>query len=296
MNQQREVIYSLRAFALEGGQETMAEGLRMIESAVRKRVETNLAEYERAEDWDMPLLQQELLIHYLLSVPELQDPDHRPVTIPDAAEAAVVAARRAFEAKLESLNQVKDQSGAGYADRLLCLVMLNVIDEKWKDHLYDLDQLRNSIQYRSYGQKDPLVEYKEEAYAMFVDLMNDLYTTFTERFLKVQLVIEPAAPPTPAPRPELAAPRKRFNAMGVVEEDGAGAVATGVEETMDVAPAEAPASGAVARRDPLIVGAGKTRPISAPSAAGTDWSTVGRNDPCPCGSGKKFKKCHGANA
>ncbi|HVZ77112.1 MAG TPA: hypothetical protein VG818_03925, partial [Gemmatimonadaceae bacterium] len=166
MNQQREVIYSLRAFALEGGQETMAEGLRMIESAVRKRVETNLAEYERAEDWDMPLLQQELLIHYLLSVPELQDPDHRPVTIPDAAEAAVVAARRAFEAKLESLNQVKDQSGAGYADRLLCLVMLNVIDEKWKDHLYDLDQLRNSIQYRSYGQKDPLVEYKEEAYAM----------------------------------------------------------------------------------------------------------------------------------
>ena len=85
---------------------------------------------------------------------------------------------------------MKDEEGNGFGDRLLSLVMLNVLDEKWKDHLYDLDQLRNAIHYRSWGQKDPLIEYKQEAYTMFVDLMNDIYNTFTERFLKVQLVLE----------------------------------------------------------------------------------------------------------
>src|SRR3569623_2105900 len=69
-------------------------------------------------------------------------------------------------------------------------VMLHVLDEKWTDHLYDLDQLRNAIHYRSWGQKDPLVEYKQEAYTMFVDLMSDLYNTFAERFLRAQIVIE----------------------------------------------------------------------------------------------------------
>ena len=74
--------------------------------------------------------------------------------------------------------------------RLLSLVMLNVLDEKWKDHLYDLDQLRNAIHYRSWGQKDPLIEYKQEAYSMFVDLMNDILNTFTERFFRAQLVFQ----------------------------------------------------------------------------------------------------------
>src|SRR5690606_6050254 len=76
--------------------------------------------------------------------------------------------------------------------------MLSVLDEKWKDHLYDLDQLRNSIQYRAYGQKDPLVEYKKEAFEMFEDLLRDIQRTFAERFLKVQVSAEPPAPPPPS--------------------------------------------------------------------------------------------------
>ena len=63
--------------------------------------------------------------------------------------------------KLKSLDAVRDELGQPYGDRLLSLVMLNVLDEKWKDHLYDLDQLRNAIHYRSWGQKDPLIEYKQ---------------------------------------------------------------------------------------------------------------------------------------
>src|SRR3954470_2026545 len=93
--------------------------------------------------------------------------------------AGTESGRRAFAAKLEELDRVKDDDGNGFSGRLLSLVMLNVLDEKWKDHLYDLDQLRSAIHYRSWGQKDPLIEYKQEAYSMFVDLMNDIFNTFT---------------------------------------------------------------------------------------------------------------------
>jgi preprotein translocase subunit SecA len=302
MNQQREVIYSLRSFALEGGEELKGEALRMIERAIAQRVEAELAEYERAEDWDIPLLQQDLLMHYLLSVPELDKPELRPTSVPDAVAVSTQAGRAALDAKVQSLNQYKDEQG-GYADRLLSLVMLNVLDEKWKDHLYDLDQLRNSIQYRSWGQKDPLIEYKEEAYSMFVDLMADIYTTFAERFLRVQLQFtQPVPQQAPAARPAPAAPKKRFNALGVLEdvpeEAPDGEDAAGVAETLDVGPAEAPAASTAAavRRDPVVIGAGRPKALTEAPATATDWSNVGRNDPCPCGSGKKFKKCHGAAA
>jgi preprotein translocase subunit SecA len=302
MNQQREVIYSLRAFALEGGEELKGEAIKMVEKAVGHRVETLLAEYDSAEEWDFELLKQELLMHYLLQVPEFEDESLRPTEEPDAQARAVAAGRTAFEAKIEALDLVRDQEG-GYGDRLLRYVMLNVLDEKWKDHLYDLDQLRNSIHYRSWGQKDPLIEYKQEAYTMFVDLMADVAETFTDRFLKVQLVIEEGPTgngqgATPPPPP---APTRRYNALGVLEEVPAERVPSGVNEVADVGPAESPSEDRAAmKRDPVIIGGGRARSMSeikaGPAAGGpVDWSNVGRNDPCPCGSGKKFKKCHGVS-
>jgi preprotein translocase subunit SecA len=310
MNQQREVIYSLRAFALEGGEELKGEALKMVEKALGRRVETVLAEYESVEEWDFDLLRQELLIHYMIQLDSLANPDQRPTDLLAAQMQAIEAGRAAFDAKLASLDTVRDEQG-GYGDRLLRYVMLNVLDEKWKDHLYDLDQLRNAIHYRSWGQKDPLIEYKQEAYTMFVDLMNDIAETFTDRFLKVQLVVEQAPPDDGAgayrdlsPDPVRPAPTKRYNALGVLEdvvpEESRGA-ATGVEEVLDVGPAETPAPerSAATKRDPVIVGAGRARTFSEATGDGAatpvDWSSVGRNDPCPCGSGKKFKKCHGAS-
>jgi len=190
---------------------------------------------------------------------------------------------------------VKDEMGNAYGDRLLSLVMLNVLDEKWKDHLYDLDQLRNTINYRGWGQQDPLIEYKQEAYKMFVDLMNDIYNTFAERFLKVQLVFEQPAPVEPPPPPK---PTKRYNALGILEDIPA-EEPVGTDAAVDVGPSDPDQEKpVVARKDPTIVGAGRaTRSFSdagGASGGSTDWSNVGRNDPCPCGSGKKFKKCHGA--
>jgi preprotein translocase subunit SecA len=306
MNQQREVVYSLRSFALEGGEELKGEAVKMIEKAISHRLETDLAEYDDATQWDFDLLRQELLMHYLVQVPEFEQADHRPTELEAAQRVAVDAAKRAFTAKLQSLDGVRDETG-GYGDRLLSLVMLNVLDEKWKDHLYDLDQLRNSIHYRSWGQTDPLIEYKQEAYKMFVDLMNDIYNTFTERFLKVQLVFEPPAPPPPpAAEPAPQRPSKRYNALGILEdvqEEAVAAAPQGADAAVDIGPAEEPPTPPVsstppvaARKDPTIVGAGRTRSLnSAATPANIDWSTVGRNDPCPCGSGKKFKKCHGAS-
>ena len=167
---------------------------------------------------------------------------------------------------------------------------------------------------------------------MFVDLMNDIFNTFTERFFRAQLVFQqpnPADFGAPAgngdgagggPRaPEAPRkPTKRYNALGILEDipeeeptsaNGNGspdlaAAPTGEAEVMDVGPAEPPKKKAAARQDPVVVGAGRTRSLNPtanvpglPSGANAsgDWSNVGRNDPCPCGSGKKFKKCHGAN-
>ena len=306
MNQQREVVYSLRSFALEGGEELKGEAIKMIEKALSYRVETSLADADDATQWDFDLLRQDLLMHYLLQVPQYENENLRPTDVQSAQNAAVEAAKKAFWAKLESLDAVRDEFGNPYGDRLLSLVMLNVLDEKWKDHLYDLDQLRNAIHYRSWGQKDPLIEYKQEAYTMFVDLMNDIYNTFSERFLKVQLVFEEApAPVAPPPPPQR--PTKRYNALGILEdippEEPAKSNGTGEPQgAVDVGPAETPAAPpasqqppVTARKDPTIVGAGRPRTLGDTQPKGPiDWSTVGRNDPCPCGAGKKFKTWLGA--
>jgi preprotein translocase subunit SecA len=293
MNQQREVIYSLRSFALEGGEELKAEAIRMIDKAIGTRVETVIGSAEDGVEWDYDLLRQELLMHYLVQVQELDKVEMRPTSVDGVREVCVGAGMAAFEMKLRHLDEMKDDQGKGYGDRLLSLVMLNVLDEKWKDHLYDLDQLRNAIHYRSWGQKDPLVEYKQEAYAMFVDLMSDIYNTFADRFLKVQLQFGPPAGAPPAEEPKRPATR-RFNALGVAENDAAPAPE---DSNIDIGPDESPKHGLVARRDPVVLGAGRPRSLEPGQQNGgdsTDWSTIGRNDPCPCGSGKKFKKCHGA--
>ncbi|MBX3132725.1 MAG: preprotein translocase subunit SecA [Gemmatimonadaceae bacterium] len=253
MNQQREVIYSLRSFALEGGEELKGEAERMVTTAVARRIETGLAEYETPEDWDIELLRQDLMMQYLLRVPGFEEDGRRAATSKEAQDEGAAEALKAFHAKVESLGE--------FGGRLLALVMLSVLDEKWKDHLYDLDQLRAAIGYRSWGQKDPLVEYKADAFSMFEDLMRDVQHTFAERFLKVQLVFEP--PPQPLPP-----------------------VITSTSGPSESAPSAA--------ADPFGV---PQAPQAAPAPAAkreSEYANVGRNDPCPCGSGKKFKKCHGA--
>ena len=290
MNQQREVIYSLRLFALEGGEELKAEAKRMIDAAVERLADDEIGDAPDAGAWDRAQMETGFLLKFLLTVPEITDP----AKIRDRGalvEAAQKAGVAAFNAKLDYFHDVERQVGAvRVGEQALSHVMLGVIDEKWKDHLYDLDQLRAAIQYRAWGQKDPLIEYKQEAYEMFVGLMNDVRTTFSERWFKLQIEVGP-------PRPAV------------------GGTATGPAGGRPPAPAQTSGGliggGARPRRptpmvarkaeaEGLVGGGGEAaepgrQSAAAPAAvAPNPYAGVGRNDPCPCGSGKKFKKCHGA--
>src|SRR5688572_14448365 len=108
MNPQREVIYSLRAFALEGGEEPKGEALKMVEKAVSRRVETLLAEFDSPQEWDFELLNKELLMHYLLQVKDFQDEATRPTELDAAQTMAIEAGRVAFAGKVEALDMVRD--------------------------------------------------------------------------------------------------------------------------------------------------------------------------------------------
>ena len=135
---------------------------------------------------------------------------------------------------------------------------------------------------------------------MFVDLMNDIYHTFSERFLRAQVQFE--APPQyggDSGGGQQRGPIRRYNALGVLEEIMPEESVNGdgePEEVVDIGPSETPARKPVAARaEPIVTGAGRVRSLSAAAnATPADWENVGRNDPCSCGSGKKFKKCHGA--
>src|SRR6266702_4642834 len=191
MNQQLEVIYSQRLYALEGGEELKAEAQRMIESAIEHHIDSAIADYDDPGQWDRALIDTEFLQKFLTSIPGVTDPAIIK-TREELVRAAQQAGREAFQQKLGYLRDIETKVGAAnLAEQALSHVTLGVIDEKWKDHLYYLDQLREGIYYRAWGQKDPLVEYKQEAFEMFMGLMHDLQTTFAERWLKLQIEIGP---------------------------------------------------------------------------------------------------------
>ena len=177
-----------------------------------------------------------------------------------------------------------------HSERILSFIMLSVIDEKWKDHLYDLDHLRESIRYRAYGQNDPLVEYKKEAYSAFVDLMQDLRKSLSNLVFRAQVEMRPALRPQQI---------SSLSGPSELAGTGSGASARGAHGCIRVRHAAAQAEtadlaatgvAATALRRPE---ARPTQQVLRPEAPLQSGEAVGRNDPCPCGSGKKYKKCHG---
>jgi preprotein translocase subunit SecA len=283
MNQQREVIYSLRLFALEGGEELKAEAERMVVAAAERLCDEWVSQYRHPEEWDRKALETEFLMRFLVSAPAVLDAQRAPER-DSVVAVAQEAARQSFQAKFDYFTEFEKKLAAPNIGRqALQHVMLTVLDEKWRDHLYDLDQLRAAIQYRAWGQKDPLVEYKQEAFDMFQGLMQDIRTSFTERWLKLQLHIEgqPAGgrggPVSTGPAGGL--PPRRPPPMVASKPDADGLVGGG-------------GTGTAAKSPPPPSGGLPLTPVSIPNP----YAGVGRNDPCPCGSGKKFKKCHGAAA
>jgi preprotein translocase subunit SecA len=284
MNQQREVIYDLRLFALEGGEDLKGEIWEMIDLVIRDRIDEYLPEDGDPDDWELAGLKKRLLMDFFVMVdglPDEEDPDHE-FDREDVTEMALEAARATMHRKLEGFGDL--------AEKVMSYVLLTVIDDKWKDHLYDLDHLKASIGFRGWGQKDPLVEYKKEAFDMFVDLMTDLRSTVTQNFFRAQIGVPQQQ--RPAPRMTLSGP----------SEPGSGTSTAGRAAT--------PAAPARPRVDPTGIAA-RARTDTEPGPDVSQLSTnrgetdqrkaepvtvpdePGRNDPCPCGSGKKYKKCHG---
>jgi len=197
-----------------------------------------------------------------------------------------------------------------HAEGVTSYIMVSVIDGKWKDHLYDLDHLKASIGFRGWGQKDPLVEYKKEAYEMFVDLMDDLRGTVGNLLFKAQIG-QPRQPIRQPQRIQYSGPSEDVTSTGALAQ--AAAAAGGSQTTGsggrvdDLGMARSARSegagqgrtvplgsvgGVPSPQDPRELGTnrGEGERVRAPVTATKE---PGRNEACPCGSGKKYKKCHG---
>jgi preprotein translocase subunit SecA len=295
MNQQREVIYDLRLFALEGGEDLKGEIWETIEQAARETILEYAPEEASESAWDLAGLRRRLLLDFFVLVsqlPENEAPDHD-LDRAEVEEAVLGALKDAFHRKLESLGP--------HAEAVAGFIMLSVIDDKWKDHLYDLDHLKASIGFRGWGQKDPLVEYKKEAYDMFVDLMADLRKTVASFFYRAQIGPPPQQRPRAPQRLAYSGPSEAVGSASVGERAAGAARAAapqrparpvmdelGVSSRASVG-APVPSAGPDPRE--LVTNRGEERQKAAPVSVERE---PGRNDPCPCGSGKKYKKCHGA--
>ena len=280
MNKQREAIYGLRRSFLEGRdqKEFVLERAEMIADSL---VETYCPREQHPDQWNVTQFHNEVLNQYGLDLKSVgidpQSMNH------DQLAAALV------ERVKERYEQKETLFGAPTLRWLERHILLDIVDAQWKDHLLTLDHLKEGIGLRGYGQKDPLVEFKREAFTLFEDLM-DRIDNESVRFLFLVRPAEnqpnaaaaaasapagPAQPITPTPRVDGSTPP----------------------------PDSAPASSTLARQieqrqrrqqQNLQFQAGAAQAETPkPVRAG---AKVGRNDPCPCGSGKKYKKCHGTEA
>jgi preprotein translocase subunit SecA len=152
-------------------------------------------------------------------------------------------------------------------------ILLQTLDHLWREHLMMLDHLRNVIGLRGYGQRDPLNEYKSEAFTLFEAMIQHLREAVTAQLMRVEIVQQPAEPPPPT-----------LPAMQASHIDPA----TGEDEM-----ALAMAGGETLARAGITGGAAAAAAASRDPGNPASWGKVGRNENCPCGSGKKYKHCHG---
>ncbi len=168
-------------------------------------------------------------------------------------------------------------------------ILLQIIDNRWREHLYEMDYLREGIHLRGFAQIDPLVAYKNEGYSMFQELMGSIWEEFTRVIFHVEVNIEPAQ--QPSVYGEQAAPRNLELQGGGEEQPSAlrqaqaGAAAGGGAAAAAAAATQVPGQTS---------GNGGGSGVNPATVVKAEEDKIGRNDPCWCGSGKKYKKCHGA--
>jgi preprotein translocase subunit SecA len=287
MNKQRESVYTLRREILEGqvhlseDETTDLRGYVMAtaEDLFDDRVEQFVGADVDEEDWDVQALARELQQTFALDDGDLEGIDQMGSgEIRDQLWAKVVA-------KYEDKEKIVPRDILTRVERD---IMLQIVDQQWKDHLYSLDHLKEGIGLRGYGQRDPLVEYKKESFALFQDMRRRIEDEIVRYLWWLKPVVEReggearvAAPARPAPKKPAALSYNNPSQQQPSVFGGGAAAAVAPAGGNDLMSERAPAPARVGGDDVI-----KTVKREEPK--------IGRNDPCWCGSGKKFKKCHGA--
>ncbi len=280
-NQQREVIYRYRDDVLEG--RDMSDAAREQIAELLGRLVEEYTASDFVEDWDVEGL--------LNRVREIFEPsDELQQAAPERADREELTSGLQEEA-LALYEQREGELGDEIMRQLERYLLLEIIDQRWREHLYDLDYLQQGIGLRAAAQEEPLVAYKNEAFRLFGDLMNNIWGDFARMIFHVQVVVEGpdgggALPPAVPARPSSSSSSTRG---GSVSYSGGGAPAGAL--------ALAAAAGAYGAEGMEGDGLGgfDGEPLPVVEQRRVDHEhELGRNDPCWCGSGKKFKKCHGA--
>jgi preprotein translocase subunit SecA len=278
MNEQRRVIYAYRDEVLEGksiGEEARSEVANVIERTVDQYTPGDFM-----EDWDLDGLFTALGQFFPL---DLGDEDLNPETVD-----RVSLTERITELALERYNAREQALGEELMGALERFLLLQIIDERWREHLFDMDYLREGIHLRGFAQIDPLVAYKNEAFTLFGDLMNSVWTDYARMIFNVQVNVE-GENGGGAPVPAFAAAGSSTRAGRVSYSGGHSAEGTGALAAAAAAAGAGDGGQAYAANGEE----GEAVPVVEQRVV-DDEHQVGRNDPCWCGSGKKFKKCHGA--
>jgi preprotein translocase subunit SecA len=277
MNDQRKQIYQQRKELMQTS-DVSATIAGMRHDTIDDLVTRCIPEKAYAEQWDTAALHEEVLRITGLNLP-----------IVDWAKEEGIAEAEIRDRVNDAANKLMAQKVANYSPEVMRLVekslLLQILDQTWKEHLLELDHLRQGIGLRAYGQKDPLNEYKREAFALFQHMLERLRETVTTVMCHLELRIEaPPEPGTPAEPPlRPAGPRRMMETRAdpaFAQQEMQMAGANGGEPRRPAQPTRMPAAGRqqIDPRDP------------------STWGKVPRNAACPCGSGKKFKHCHGRMA
>jgi preprotein translocase subunit SecA len=274
LNQQRDVIYNYRDEVLEGRDMSQSAREEVVNLIDRLVGEYTAGEY--VEDWDVDGLLRRVEEIFTLpsSVTEL-DPnqiDREDLNLRLQEEALAQYDRREHELGDELMRAL---------ERFL---ILQIIDQRWREHLYDMDYLREGIHLRGFAQIEPLVAYKNEAFELFKDLMNSVWDDFARMIFHVEVTVEgenggePQAPTRPS-----------RNASSSTAGGGRVSYSGGMAQSGAAAMAAAAGVGAEG-----YAGEEYEPPAPVEQRRVDEAEQLGRNDPCWCGSGKKYKKCHGA--
>ena len=284
MNKQRQVIYEERNKILDG-KDLTAHVSEVTYDTVGHKVGEYCPADANPEEWDVKGLLKWLgdLTGRTEGLPEVSLDD-------DPAELA----DRMSEFVESCYKEKTKRLGDRVMHELSTQVMLRVIDTRWMAYLQEMDYLKTGIGLRGFGQRDPLVEYKSEAYSAFTELVNTMYEDFLRTILRIEIVTRSSDQ-----RPRQAA--NEISSADVEEpEELRGARYSNPSEEVDGPRHARPAVSVSARRSAAqaadSVGAAPVaeKPVTYRKADDPDpYVGVGRNDPCPCGSGKKFKNCHG---